>query len=58
MSSTVKHWFDIAAGVATVLSHVATPIVTFVTSVLGAIWYGIRLYEWWKGKNNANVRND
>lgn len=58
MSSTLKHWVDMAAAIATILATVATPVITFITAVLGAVWYSIRIYDWWKGKQNANVGND
>lgn len=54
MSTTVKHWVDIGAGIATVLATVATPVVTFITAILGAVWYSIRIYDWYKGRSNGN----
>lgn len=58
MNEHAKHWMDIGVAIAYVLATVATPMITFITASLGAIWYGIRIYEWAKGRYNANVRND
>jgi hypothetical protein len=58
MSTTVKHYIDLLVPIATALATVATPLCAFVTSLLGAVWYCIRIYDWLKGKKNADVRND
>jgi hypothetical protein len=58
MSESVKHYIDLLVPFVTALATIATPILAFLTSLLGAVWYSIRIYDWLKGKKNADVRND
>lgn len=56
MSDTLKHWFDVGMLVATAMGVALNSLVAFLASVSALIWYGIRIYDWWKGRQNGNVR--
>lgn len=54
MSQGLKHWVDIAAAILTALGTAAAPVVTFLASLGAAVWYGIRIYDWYKEKQHGN----
>lgn len=58
MSQSVKHWIDIVLGLVIAVATNAAPIITAISGILAMIWYWIRIYEYLKGKNNVNQRND
>lgn len=56
--NSVKHWVDITIAIMVAVATKLAALMTFVTAFLGAVWYAIRIYEWWKGRKNANLRHD
>jgi hypothetical protein len=52
----LKHTCDAVAACSAIVTIVGwLPVVLgTVASTLSIIWYGIRFYEWYKGKRNGN----
>lgn len=56
MNDTVKHWFDAVMLVCASVGMALNSIVAFLASASALIWYGLRIYDWWKGRKNVNVK--
>ena len=60
MTEHTKHMIDATAFLASLatladyINHIAGLLLT----VAGLCWYGIRFYEWYKGKKDGNERNN
>lgn len=51
----VKHGIDTvtAAAVLASLVHAIPDVLSWLAAAMSALWYGIRIYEWWKSKRKA-----
>lgn len=54
MNAEFKHWTDILTPVIVAFSHLLTPVLTVVSTILAIIWYSMRIYDRLKGKQDGN----
>lgn len=57
LSEPVKITLDALAVVVSVVSWLST-LLPALASLVTLAWGVIRIYEWWKGKKNGNVKLD
>jgi nitrogen fixation protein FixH len=58
LPESVKHILDLLAGVAAFLGVFLATTLPILAATASLIWYGIRIYEWYKAKQNGNVKLD
>lgn len=55
MNDTLKHWFDAVMLILASVGMALNSVVAFLASASALVWYGIRIYDWWKGRQIGNV---
>lgn len=58
MNSTAKHVLDSVFAILSMIGIFITNLATFLAAIASLVWYGIRIYEWYKEKKNVNIGNN